>query len=75
VSFELATYVFDDQMRFEEADAFAEGEYRSVVVGRINAMVLTVVYATLEDNLYRIISARLATPYEYSKYAKNLFHS
>jgi uncharacterized protein len=28
VSFQSATYVFDDPMRLERADAFAEGEYR-----------------------------------------------
>ena len=75
VSFEMAAYVFDDPMRLEEADLFAEGEYRSIVVGRVGKMLLTVVYAPLEDDIYRIISARPATPYEYPRYAQNLFHS
>jgi len=75
VSFELATYVFDDQMRFERADAFAEGEYRSIVIGTVNGKLLSVVYAAPEDNLYRIISARFATPSERDDYEQNLFHS
>ena len=75
VSFELATFVFDDPMRFEEVDVFSEGEYRSIVTGRVNDNLLTVVYAAPADNLYRIISARLATPSERNEYEQNPFHS
>jgi putative transcriptional regulator len=58
-SFEAATYVFDDPMRFERDDVLAEGEYRSLVTGWVDDMLLTVVYSMPEDNLCRIISARL----------------
>lgn len=75
VSFELATYVFDDPMRLERADAFAEGEYRSIVIGRVNDSLLSVVYTAPEGDIYRIISARFATPSERDDYDQNLFHS
>ena len=75
VSFEWATYVFDDPMRLERADAFAEGEYRSIITGRVDDKLLTSVYVDPEDDLYRIISARFATPSERDDYEQNLFHS
>jgi uncharacterized DUF497 family protein len=75
VSFESATYVFDDAMRFERADAFAEGEYRSIVIGRVNDKLLSVVYTAPERDLYRIISARFATSSERDDYEQNLFHA
>jgi uncharacterized DUF497 family protein len=75
VPFEMATYVFDDPMRLERADAFAEGEYRSIVIGRVNDKLLSVVYTAPEDDLYRIISARFATPSERDDYEQNPFHS
>jgi uncharacterized DUF497 family protein len=75
VSFEAATYVFDDPMRLERDDVFAEGEYRNVVTGRVDDMLLTVVYSFSEDNLCRIISARPATAHEREDYEQNSFHS
>ena len=75
VSFELATFLFHDPMRFERADVFAEGEYRSIMTGRVNDEILTVVCTAPEDDLYRVISARLATPSERDHYEQNLFHS
>jgi uncharacterized protein len=75
VSFELATFVFDDPMIVERADVFAEGEYRSIVIGRVDDKILTVVYTAPKDDLYRIISARLATPSERDDYEQDLFHS
>jgi uncharacterized DUF497 family protein len=75
VSFGLATYVFDDPKRLDRADAFAEGEYRSVVIGRVNGRLLSVVYTAPEGELYRIISARFATPSERDDYEQNPFHS
>jgi uncharacterized DUF497 family protein len=74
VSFETATYVFDDQMRLEHEDVFAEGEYRNIVIGRVEDVLLTVVYSTPEDDLYRIISARPSTANERKDYERNLFH-
>jgi uncharacterized DUF497 family protein len=75
VSFEAAAYVFDDPMKLERDDVFAEGEYRSIVTGRVDDMLLTVVYSMPEDNLCRIISARPATARERNDYEQNLFHS
>ncbi|MFL6600459.1 MAG: BrnT family toxin [Steroidobacteraceae bacterium] len=68
VSFEAATYVFDDPMRLEQQDAFAEGEYRSRVIGRVDGILVAVIYTALEDDLYRIISARFASPSERDGY-------
>lgn len=73
VSFEAATFVFDDPMRLEQEDVFARGEYRNIVVGQVDGVVLTVVYAAPGENLYRIISARVATAHERKAYEQNLF--
>jgi uncharacterized DUF497 family protein len=73
VSFEAATFVFDDPMRLEQEDVFAGGEYRNIVVGQVDGVVLTVVYAAPGENLYRIISARVATAHERKAYEQNLF--
>lgn len=75
VSFELATFAFDDPMRLERTDAFSHDEYRSIVIGKVANMILTVVYAAPTDHLYRMISARLATRSERSDYEKNLFQA
>jgi uncharacterized DUF497 family protein len=72
VSFESATYVFDDSMRLEQEDVFAQGERRNVVIGKVDGVLLTVVYASLEEELYRIISARAATAHERRAYEKNV---
>jgi uncharacterized protein len=75
VSFELATFVFDDPMRLERTDVFSEGEYRSIMIGKVANMILTLVYVVPADHLYRIISARLATRSERSDYEQNLFQA
>jgi uncharacterized DUF497 family protein len=72
VSFEAATYVFDDPMRLEQEDVFAQGEYRNIVIGQVDGVLLTVVYASPEEDLYRIISARPATGHERKAYEQNL---
>jgi len=74
VSFEAATAVFEDPDRLEEDDLFAHGEYRSIAVGAIDGLVLTVVYSEPEENLIRLISARLATAKERKAYEQNLIH-
>jgi uncharacterized DUF497 family protein len=51
-----------------------QGEYRNIVIGRAEDVLLTVVYSTPEDNLYRIISARPSTAHERKEYERNLFH-
>jgi uncharacterized DUF497 family protein len=75
VSFEAASYVFDDPMQLDRADVFAAGEHRSIVVGRVDGVLLTVVYSSPEEGLFRIISARTATPYERRTYERNFFQA
>lgn len=75
VSFEAATYVFDDPMRLEETDVFSEAEYRNLVIGQVDGVVLSVVYSALEEALYRIISARPASVRERKTYEQSLFSS
>jgi uncharacterized DUF497 family protein len=74
VSFQAATFVFDDSDRLEEDDVFAQGEYRTIVVGAVDGIVLTVVYSEPEENLIRIISARQAEPHERKAYEQNILH-
>lgn len=75
VSFEAASFVFDDPMRLEPEDVFARGEYRNIVFGQVDGVVLAVVYTAPEEDLYRIISARLATAHERKAYEQSLFQS
>lgn len=74
VSFEDATFVFDDPFLLEEDDVFSEGEYRMIVIGRVEQFVFTVVYSTPEEDLYRLISARLATAEERKTYDRENLH-
>lgn len=74
ISFEMATYAFDDPDRLEDQDWFAEGEYRNIVIGVVETLLLTVVYTEPEDGLIRLISARLATPAERRAYEQHLLH-
>jgi uncharacterized DUF497 family protein len=53
-------------------DVFAAREHRSVVIGLVNGVLLTVVYACPEEDLYRIISARAATAHERRVYEQNV---
>jgi len=75
VSFESATYVFDDPKRLEQLDEFSEGEYRNIIIGQVDGVLLTVVYSTPEENLYRIISARQATANERRTYEQDFIQS
>ena len=75
LSFESATYVFDDPKRLERLDEFSEGEYRNIIIGQVDGVLLTVVYSTPEENLYRIISARQATANERRTYEQDFIQS
>ena len=75
VSFPTATFVFDDPFRMDEPDGFAIEEYRSAVIGRIGRSLVAVIYTEPEPDLVRIVSARLATPFERRNYERRLFHS
>jgi uncharacterized DUF497 family protein len=74
LSFEAATYVFDDAWRLERDDGFAEGEYRTIVIGQVERLLLTVVYTSPEEHVCRIISARLATACERRTYEQSFFY-
>ena len=74
VSFEAAAVAFDDLQRLEEDDTFAQGEYRAIVIGKVDGILLAVVYTEPEENLIRIISARRATANERKAYEQHLLH-
>jgi uncharacterized DUF497 family protein len=68
VSFEAARCVFDDVFAYELFDFDStQGEVRCVVTGRVNGVVLRVVYTERGDRI-RIISARKATTNEEEYY-------
>ena len=68
VSFEQATGVFSDPFAIEFIDdREAYGEERYVLIGVTESRILAVVYTERDDRI-RIISARLATPYERRRY-------
>lgn len=74
ISFEEASYVFDDPFLLEEDDVFSRGEYRMIAIGQIDDFVITAVYTVPEEGLFRLISARLATAEERKAYERSIFH-
>ena len=74
VRFETAAEVFNDPYRLEEDDRFAQGEYRTIIIGHAQVGILAVVYTEPNQNLIRIISARRATPVERRTYDHNRLH-
>lgn len=73
VPLEAAAHVFDDPSRLEEDDRFAQGEYRTIAIGRVDGLHLTIVYTEPEENVIRLISARRSTAAERKAYDQNLF--
>lgn len=68
VTFEVATLVFDDPFALEWLDDREDyGEDRFVIIGTVDGRLLVVAY-TMRDDVYRIISARGAEPYERRQY-------
>ena len=68
VSFEAARKVFEDPFATERLDDREDyGEDRFVLVGMVDGIVLTVVYAE-RDGCLRLISARRATKHEQDEY-------
>jgi uncharacterized DUF497 family protein len=68
ISFEMAREVFKDIFAIEwDDDGQEESEARFVPVGMVENRLLFVAY-TLRDQRIRIISARLAEPYERRRY-------
>ena len=70
IDFPAACRVFDDVFAVDFEDtSLAYGEMRRIVIGMVQGIVLTVVYAE-RDQTIRIISARRATKRERSAYAE-----
>jgi uncharacterized protein len=71
ISFEAATFVFDDPMHVTEQDRDVDGEERWQTIGIAEGMLLLLVAHTVEDEgeeVVRIISAREATTPERRRY-------
>lgn len=62
VSFETAIEIFNDKL-MHETDKNVNGEIRTVAIGKIEDIVVTVVY-TYRNEKHRIISARRASKIE-----------
>jgi len=69
ITFEIATKVFSDLFAVEWIDPSSSdhGEERFLIVGRAEALLLTVVYAERGDRV-RLISARRSTKSEHDDY-------
>jgi uncharacterized DUF497 family protein len=77
LSFDIAIRAFDDPLALFEFNSTAGEEDREQVIGRIDGSVLIilVVYSikkgpTHDEEIYRIISARKASPRERERYAE-----
>jgi uncharacterized protein len=71
ISFETATFAFDDPYSITEIDRIEGGEYRWQTIGMAFGVSLLLVAHTVEDEdveVIRIISARRAEPSERRKY-------
>jgi uncharacterized DUF497 family protein len=72
VSFNLATYVFDDPAQLSVFDKTVNGEDRYITLGLVNHTILFVCYCYRENEngktIIRIISARKATTKEKACY-------
>lgn len=73
VSFVEASTVFADPLELTISDhTHSQGEYRFLSLGRSqNGRLVVVSYTEREQNRIRLISARLATPAEASRYESN----
>jgi uncharacterized protein len=67
ISFEVAREVFDDPARIERADDRDSDEVRFNVTGQVKGRILVVTY-TVRGTKIRLISARLAEPFERRRY-------
>ncbi len=71
ISFEAATFVFDDPMHVTEQDRDVDGEERWQTIGIAEGVLLLLVAHTVEDEeeeVVRIISVREATAPERRRY-------
>lgn len=67
IGFEEACCVFEDPLRIEEIDDGDYDEERWIAIGRVESVILFVVY-TERNGMERIISARKAEPREEVRY-------
>ena len=67
VDFETAARVFLDPFLQEREDDSKRGEHRLNALGSVDGRILFVVF-TMRGDVYRIISARGAKPYEKKQY-------
>ena len=68
MSFETASYIFEDPLHISVPDRIVDGEGRWLTMGLVGGIVVLVVAHTYDDEIIRIISARKATKYERKKY-------
>lgn len=75
VAFKDAMRVFEDEFAIAEKDREVDGEERWQTIGRAGPLVLLLVAHTVrdtgQDEVIRIISARLAEPHERRRYEQN----
>lgn len=73
VDFAAASLVFDDPLHLSVQDRIENGEVRWITFGMVNARLVVAVAHTVkdgDDEVIRIISARLATKQERQRYEK-----
>jgi uncharacterized protein len=74
VSFETASFVFEDPQALSIPDRVVEGEERWQMVGMVSGVLLFVAYTYRDEasgEVIRLISARKATAHERKAYAKS----
>ena len=77
VSFEVASFVFDDPLHVSHLERVVGGEERWQSVGMVGGVLLLLVAHTWEDSdretVIRIISARKADAHERKRYEKGTY--
>jgi hypothetical protein len=75
ITFSRAKFVFEDPFALTEQDRIVTGELRWQTVGLVEGVAILLVAHTIiergEDELIRIVSARLATRQERNRYEEN----
>lgn len=75
ISFEEAIHVFRDPLARTRLDRYVRGEERWQTIGTVRGVLVIVVAHTIQQEtsreMYRIISARKATPFERARYEED----
>jgi len=75
ITFSRAKFVFEDPFALTEQDRIVTGELRWQTIGLVEGIAILLVAHTViergEDELIRIVSARLATRQERNRYEEN----